>query len=420
MPRILRWSRCAFAILLAVQAYSSTSLAQERWVGNANSATTPPVPTARTPEREAPAHVQVASATTSDKAIQAAWISDNGSDCSPYGDVGSNCCGGDCGIGCGEGCTPSCDSGSCNCSANCGPRCCFFADYLYLQVTDADVTHAQQQNGTGGAGTVPFGEIGTIDAKYDSGIRVGGVISCGPCSSVLVSYSFFETDNDETLNEPIIPGGGGAVGSLVHHPGTALTASVGPVSASYDVQFQVGDALFRHECLRGSCYSVNFLLGAQVGHLEQDFSQSGVFSGGNQGAINTNTSINFDGGGLKAGFDVERQLFGRISLYGRATAAAMQGEFRGRYSMTNTSTTALLADAEWTDSRIVPQLEYEAGLNWQSCNGRWHMSAGYMMSQWQNTVTTQEFIDAVQRDRYVNVGDTISFAGLVARVGCCW
>src|SRR6185503_336541 len=113
------------------------------------------------------------------------------------------------------------------------------------------------------------------------------------------------------------------------------------------------------------------LLGAQVGHLQQDFSQSGVFSGGNSGAINTNTSINFDGGGLKAGFDVERHLCGCFSLYGRFTAAAMQGEFQGRYSMHNTSTTALLADAEWTDSRIVPQLEYEAGLNWQSCKGRW-------------------------------------------------
>jgi hypothetical protein len=43
-----------------------------------------------------------------------------------------------------------------------------------------------------------------------------------------------------------------------------------------------------------------------------------------------------------------------------------------------------------------------------------------MMSQWRNAVTTQEFIDAVQRDRYVNVDDTISFAGLVARAGCCW
>jgi hypothetical protein len=348
------------------------------------------------------------------------FISDGGSDFSGYGGDGSNCYGGDCMNGCDAGCAPSCYSGSCNSSAKCGPRCCFFADYLYLQVTDADVTHAQQQNGIGGAGTVPFGEIGTIDAKYDSGIRVGGAIACGPCSEFVVSYAFFETDNDESLDEPFIPGGGGAVGSLVHHPGTALTASVGPVSASYDVQFQVGDALFRHECLRGSGYAVNFLLGAQVGHLEQEFSQAGVFSGGNGGAINTNTSINFDGGGIKGGFDMERRLCGGLSLYGRCTAALMQGEFQARYSMNNVTTTSLLAEADWSDSRIVPQLEYEAGVNWQSRNGRWHASAGYMMSQWQNTVTTQEFIDAVQADRYVNVGDTISFAGLVARVGCCW
>src|SRR5215212_83778 len=232
MSRILRWSRCAFAILLAIQACPSASLAQERWAGNAYPAAARPVRVAQIPEPEPSSRIPLPpGAPMSDQADGSSFISDGGNDFGQYGGDGSNCYGGDCLNGCDAGCTPSCYSGSCNSCEKRGPRCCFFADFLYLQVTDADVTHAQQQNGIGGAGTVPFGEIGTIDAKFDSGIRVGGAISCGPCSNFLVSYSFFETDNDESLDEPIIPGGGGAVGSLVHHPGTALTASVGPVSA---------------------------------------------------------------------------------------------------------------------------------------------------------------------------------------------
>ncbi len=316
-----------------------------------------------------------------------------------------------------------CPQDDCQPQCSCGPpapRFTVFADYLFLQPTDADVTHAQQQNGIGGAGTVPFGDIGTIDMDFDSGIRLGGAYHCGPCSSVLLSYTFFETDASDSVAAPEIPGGGGAVGSLVHHPGASITASDGPVDATYDIQFQVADTLYRQQWLHGNNYTINFLVGAQYGHLEQDFAQAGIFSGGNAGAIDTTSSIRFDGGGLKAGFDTERQLGHGFALYGRCAAAAMQGKFRAQYSLNNATTESLLAAANWSDNRIVPQLEYEAGIGWQSAGGRLQLSAGYMMSRWLNTVTTSEFIDAVERDNYVNVGDTLSFAGLVASLGCSW
>ena len=79
----------------------------------------------------------------------------------------------------------------------------------------------------------------------------------------------------------------------------------------------------------------------------------------------------------------------------------------------------MLGEADWEDNRVVPQLEYEAGFCLQPC-GKWRFSAGYMVSQWLNTVSTPEFINAVQANNYVDVRDQVTFAGLVARVGCCW
>jgi hypothetical protein len=329
-----------------------------------------------------------------------------------YDDCNGGYCGGD---SCG--CEGGCECGQCN--SCCGPKCCFYADFLYLQVVDANVAHAQQQNGIGGAGTVPFGRIGVADGDWDSGIRLGGSIMCSPCSSFVYSYSFYESEQDDTLNPPVIPGGGGAIGSLVHLPGSALTASVGPVDATYDVDFQIGDAMFRHQFLGGCDYSVNFLLGAQFGQLEQDFRQTGTFGGGNGGAISTTSSIDFNGGGLKAGFDANRCICGGLSIYGKFTGALMQGKFRGRYSLLNTTTQTLLGEADWEDNRVVPQLEYEAGFCLNPC-GKWTFSTGYMVSQWLNTVSTPGFIDAVQANNYTDVRDQVTFAGLVARVGCCW
>ena len=352
---------------------------------------------------------------------------------------GCNCSDGECGctdLGCGSGecgCGP-CDMGCsvcdgycsgdcdvpCECSPQpCGPRLTMFGDFLYLQVTDADVAFSQQQDGLGGAGTVPFGEIGTIGQDFNPGFRVGGSVACGPCTGVVVSFTHFESDSYTSLDPPTGTSTG-AVGSLVHHPGAAVTASVGPVDATYDVDFQLADAVWR-KVLKQTCrYSLAISCGVEYGHLEQDFTQSGIFGGGSGGAIDTATSINFDGGGIKFGVDGDHEFGHGLGIYGHLTAAALAGRFTSHYSMFNQSTDQMLAMADWTDDRVIGQIEYEVGMSLTSMNGHWRAAAGYMFSYWTNTVTTPDFIDAVQADNYTNVGDTLGFNGLVGRVECRW
>jgi hypothetical protein len=343
-----------------------------------------------------------------------------------YGGYGGNAC-----CGCGDsGCSGGCCGGygpngcyadACNqCEMDCQPRCVWRVDWLYMQASGGDLAHAQQQDGLGGAGTVPFGDIGTIDTQYDSGVRVGMVVACGPCSGIEFNYTFLETDGFNIVEPPDIPGGNGAVGSLVHHPNAAITASAGPVDGNYEIDYQTTDILYRSAFASGPCFTGNYLLGVQYGNLEQFFGQSGNFSGGQGGTIDTLSTIDFDGGGLKAGVDGERRLDGGFSVYGRLTGAVMTGRFSSRYTMFNSTTEVLLAQANWRDDRIVPQLEYELGFGWTSPSDHWRFAAGYMYSHWMNTVTMGEFIDAVQADNYVDVEDTITFDGLVTRVECRW
>ena len=65
---------------------------------------------------------------------------------------------------------------------------------------------------------------------------------------------------------------------------------------------------------------------------------------------------------MKAGIDTERRLRGGFSVYGRLTGAMMSGRFSSRYTMFNSTTDVLLAQANWKDDRIVPHVEYELGL----------------------------------------------------------
>jgi len=241
----------------------------------------------------------------------------------------------------------------------------------------------------------------------------------GPCTSVVTSYTYFESDSFSSLEAPTNTSTG-AVGSLVHHPGAALTASAGPVDATYDVDFQLADVMWRRVLKQDCRYELACSIGVEYGHLEQDFTQSGIFGGGLGGAIDTATSINFDGGGIKVGIDGDHRFGHGLGIYGRALAGALTGRFSSNYSMYNATTDQMLAMAGWKDDRVIGRFEYEVGMSITSMNEHWRAAAGYMFSYWTNTVTTPEFIDAVQADNYTDVGDTLGFNGLVARVECRW
>jgi len=318
----------------------------------------------------------------------------------------------------------SCQSAKCCCQP-CSPwwahRSGVFGEFLYLQPTDADVTHAQQQDGIGGAGTVPFGTIGTADPDYEPGFRVGMNFALSECASLFLNYSFFESSARGSIEPPQIPGGGGAVGSFLHHPGAAITASVGPLNTRYDIDFQLADFGYRRVWRAGKQHVVNWSVGGRYGYLDQTLLQEGVFAGGSAGQINTGTAIRFEGGGLRFGLDGERR-FGCSgwSVYGNANVSPMTGRVHADYAMQNESTDVLLARASWKDDRIVTMLDYEAGLAWTGPCNRWRFSSGYMVSHWFNAVTTDTFVDAVRNDNYVDVEGPLSFSGLVSRVEFRW
>lgn len=327
-----------------------------------------------------------------------------------------------------SGCDECCDCGQVAC--DCGTACCLpwwahrssvWGEFLYLHPTDADVTHAQQQNGIGGAGTVPFGVIGRVDPHYEPAFRLGANKAFNNCASLGVSYTFFESNAHDGLVAPVVPGGGGAVGSLVHHPGAGLTASAGPVNAEYAIRYQLADIAFSSLWKGNDRFFINWSLGARYGHLEQDFLQTGTFGGGLGGAVLTRTDINFDGGGVLLGLNGERRLgCSCFSLYGKTAVAPMSGSFRGEYVMNNQTSQTLLANAIWKDDRFVTLLDYEFGLAWTSPCCTWRLSSGYMATHWFNAVTTDTFIAGVQQDDYVDIEGDLSFSGFTTRVERRW
>ena len=315
----------------------------------------------------------------------------------------------------------TCDS---NCSACCDSccECCsplfqhepaLFADYLYLRAFGVDMAHGVQQNGVGGQGTVPFGDVGTVQPQFESAFRVGYHRPCDCHSGLTVAYTQYESNATGQLGAA--GGVGGTAASLVLVPGTVTAGTTfSQLVADYGIDFKLADLDYSTLLFDGRHVGINFDVGIRYANLDQNFSQFALFAQP-LGDRHTTTDINFDGVGLRSGFDGAWQIRdSRFSAYGKGFINVLFGEFSSRYSQLNVTTTDLEANSHWVDGRVVPILEYELGIDWTNCCGNLRLGAGYYTAFWFNTVATPKYIQAVQANSFTNVSETITFTGLVA------
>jgi hypothetical protein len=291
----------------------------------------------------------------------------------------------------------------------------FFGEFLYLKPTEVGVVHAQQQFVPG----VPFGQIASTDFDYEPGVRIGGDLAVSPHSSIAASYTYFESDASSSIGPPTVNGVTGSVGSLVQAPDLGILGATSNVTARSEFDFQLADLEFRTRLRQGERYWINGGVGLRYGQLEQSFEQTGVFAV--VGEIDTNSTVDFNGGGVKLALDGGRNIGSRgFSIYGRTSLSPLAGSYRSTYSMFNDDLDATLVQANWKEDRITTLLDYEFGLAWVGPRGRWRFSAGYTQAFWFNAVTTAEYIDAVQTSDYNGMSDTIMLNGLTARVEHLW
>jgi len=338
-----------------------------------------------------------------------------------------------CGTGCSSGvCSSSCDScsgcGSCNCCCDqfWHHRCGVFGEYIYWNSTGTDVAYGAQANTDGGPiatpgnitlGNVPMGQVGVVDLDANSSYRAGFTLAFSDCASATVTYTHFNDSSTDVLGAPGVAPGDTTV-SFVQHPGTdAFSNPASLILDNYlDLELQTLDVDFARLATGSNNHYINYSVGVRWGNLEQNFSQFGDFAPPT-GTLNTFTNIDFDGVGLRLGVDGRRRMgCGGWSVYGKGFFTAMFGQFRSQYTQFNVDTDTIEATANWDNDRVVPVLEYEVGVSWSSRCDRLRLSAGYYTAFWFDTVTSDEWIRAVQNSNYTNVGETIAFDGLTARV----
>ena len=127
------------------------------------------------------------------------------------------------------------------------------------------------------------------------------------------------------------------------------------------------------------------------------------------------SQINFEGGGLRIGFEGERRTPFGLVFYGRTVASLVAGTFRCTYTQTS-GLYGPLVDTGYPADRVVPILDAELGTGLSLWNDKLRLTAGYSFSGWFNVVRTDQFIGAVQTNNFTGMSNTLTFDGFVGRV----
>ena len=303
-----------------------------------------------------------------------------------------------------------------HCKDSCCPpfwahRSSVFGEFLYLRSRDGEVSYAVPTDGAVVAPPnvpIQFGQVGVVDPDYSPGFRIGGSFALDECTSLVATYTFFESDTyNEITIDPGIPGPLG-LRSLVEHPGTVAAGDVHLfASARLDVDFQFADLDYRTIWWLGDRSVVNWMIGARYAHLEQEFRSQFGDPDPLQEVI---TGVRFEGGGLRLGIDGERHHTRHgFLIYGRSVLNLIAGEVDASYSQFEEGIDPEIVQARWKAGRVVPIWELELGGGWQSPCGRFRLTAGYMFNMWFNTVTTSSWIRSVNQANFAGQADAMSY-----------
>lgn len=315
------------------------------------------------------------------------------------------------------------DTTECYCDPGYGCNKWFaFSEFLYLRARNAEVAWAVPIDGATdsdplGRPPVQVGRVGVADLDHQPGYRIGFGRIINEASSIGATYTEWQGNTHDALstNAPNV------LRPLVTHPSTFNAASdYLDGTANLGMRFKMID--LDYHCLFAYCcdYQLGYTLGVRYAELNQNFRAD--FAA--QATEFVQTQMNFYGAGLKAGLDGERYSCSRnLFVYGKTFLSLLGGESRANY-LQGSSFDPVIAQTSWKAGRLVTIYDLELGAGWQNDCGNVRLSIGYMYSTWYNVTKTNEWINAVQHNNFVDQSDNfngfMSFDGLVTRLEVRW
>ena len=301
--------------------------------------------------------------------------------------------------------TETCDAGVPLTEEPCGAGGGFFADaeYLYLKPYRRGLDFAiVSPNADAG----PEGSIQSDPWHTRSAFRVGGGYRMsydGP--DVGFYYTYLHDDQIAGLFAPA----GGRLFATQTHPGTVEL--VGRATAEATLSYNVFDLEVGRRVGLGEALAVRPFGGLRFAEIGQNFTV--LYDGGDANQDRVGSRLKFDGGGVRAGAEVDWMLLDHWSLYGRAAGSLLTGDFHATQTEFNNAGATPLTNVEESFRKITPAAELAFGVAYQAEHVR--LSVGYEVVNWFNLVDTPSFVSDVQQGKYLRNVSDLGVEGLAVK-----
>ena len=235
----------------------------------------------------------------------------------------------------------------------------FFGDFLYMRPRSANVAYGVVFNGpvnTPPAAATPIqvAQPGTASIDFHPGWRVGFAKSLDECNAVVATFSHYEGEDQDSISTNQFE-----IRSMVSQPSTwTSNAASDWVAAASDYQmiYSLADVDFRWTFENQNDTRLSLLAGMRYASLDQRLDST--FTSTDVQVVHS--QVNFEGGGLRIGFDGERRTPFGLVFYGRAAASLVAGTFRCDYTQVS-AINGYQVETGYPADRVVPMLDARNG-----------------------------------------------------------
>lgn len=279
----------------------------------------------------------------------------------------------------------------------------FDGEYLFLKPHSQSMDYAIANTGNT---DVPDGNVVSRDWSWRSAFRVGlGYRLPGQAWSV----GFFYTNLHDAASGSVAAPDNGFLFATLTHPGTV--SEVQTASAATSLNYNVYDVEVGRWCALTNTFAARFFAGGRFAHIDQNF--NAFYNGGDANQDMVARELHFNGGGFRIGADAVKELLWGLSLFGRANASLVGGEFHSTLMETNNAGATVLTNFTDRFDKVVPVTEMTMGLGWQYHNLR--LTAGYQFINWFGLVNVPSFVNDAHQGKFVQQTSDLSLEGVVLR-----
>lgn len=289
----------------------------------------------------------------------------------------------------------------------------FRGDFLYMQALEDNLPYAVSTTDANAANP-PLGDVLLVDFDWHPGFKVAfGFNSDHDDWGIFADWMHYISRNNTSSGSPSTTGA--LWGTTTTNP-DSTSRTLSQVSSTWGLTFNSWDLMLNRAYYVGKRLTYDFMVGLRGSYLKQKFSTENVFSVAANGTSQADSKWDSWGLGPRVGLNTNWLIGSGFRIFGNVAGALEWNRFNSSLNETNASiapashSAGVVTSVNENEYNVVrPNMDLELGFAWGTYfdNSNWHvdLTLAYEFHQWWSQNLMMNFVDDIQRGKFVQGGD---------------